>query len=164
MEFDEDVPQLETDSRNWSTWHKSVKTVIQEAGLYSYLNSTVSEPNRQLEATAKLILASGIPDSIFGSLLYLETTHDYYKYLTNQFNKSTVQLLQERLRKSKGCCDAEPQVAAHTRKTFGGPCQKCGECGHKACECRIVNIESEEVEEKPTRSCRKLRRCTESGS
>ena len=83
MEFDDDIPQLAMDGRNWSTWREKDKKVIKEAGLYSYLNGTVSEPNRQLEATAKLILASGIPDSIFGSLLYLETAHDYYKYLTN---------------------------------------------------------------------------------
>ena len=95
MEFDEDVPQLKTDGRNWSAWHESVTMVINKAGLYSYLNGTVSEPNRQLEATAKLILASGIPVSIFGSLLYLETAHDYCKYLTNRFDKSIVQPLQE---------------------------------------------------------------------
>ena len=83
MEFDDDIPQLATDGQNWSTWHEKVENVIKEADLHSYLDSTVSEPNRQLEATAKLILASGIPDSIFGSLLYLETAHDYYKYLTN---------------------------------------------------------------------------------
>ena len=95
MEFDDDIPQLAMDGQNWSTWREKVKTVIKVAGLYSYLDGTVSEPNRQLEATAKLILASGIPDSIFGSMLYLETAHDYYKYLTNRFDKSTVQLLQE---------------------------------------------------------------------
>ena len=64
MEFDDDIPQLAMDGRNWSTWREKVETVIKSAGLYSYLNGTVSEPNRQLEATAKLILASGIPDSI----------------------------------------------------------------------------------------------------
>ena len=114
MEFDDDIPQLTMDSRNWSTWHEKVKNVIKEAGLHSYLDSTVLEPNRQLEATAKLILASGIPDSIFRSLPYLETAHDSYKYLTNRFDKSTVQLLQERLQKIEGCRDAEPQVAVHT--------------------------------------------------
>ena len=97
MEFDEDVPQLETDGRNWSAWHESVTTVINKAGLYSYVDGTVSEPDRQLEAMAKLILTIGLPDSIFGSMLYLETAHDYYKYLTNRFNKSTVQPLQEQL-------------------------------------------------------------------
>ena len=95
MEFDEDVPQLEMDSRNWSAWHESVTTVINKAGLYSYVDGTVSEPDRQLEAMAKLILTIGLPDSIFGSMLYLENAHDYYKYLTNRFNKSTVQPLQE---------------------------------------------------------------------
>ena len=79
MEFDNNIPQLTTDGRNWSTWRKKVENVIKEAGLHSYLDGTVLEPNRQLEATAKLILASGILDSIFGSLLYLETAHDYYK-------------------------------------------------------------------------------------
>ena len=59
------------------------KKIIKEAGLYSYLDGTISEPDRQLEAMAKLILTIGLPDSIFGSMLYLETTHDYYKYLTN---------------------------------------------------------------------------------
>ena len=108
MEFDEDVPQLETDGRNWSAWHESVTMVINKAGLYSYVNGTVSEPDRQLKAMAKLILTIGLPDSIFRSMLYLETAHDYYKYLTNQFDKSTVQPLQERLRKLEGCCDAEP--------------------------------------------------------
>ena len=163
MEFNNNIPQLATDSRNWSTWHENVEMVIKSAGLYSYLDGTVSEPNRQLEATAKLILASGIPDSIFRSLLYLETTHDYYKYLTNRFDKSTVQPLQERLRNLEGCRDAEPQVAAHTQKTFDGACRKCGERGHKARECRTVSIESEEprVEEKPTRSRRKPRCRTE---
>ena len=141
MEFDNDIPQLATDGRNWSTWREKVENVIKEAGLHSYLDSTVLEPNRQLEATAKLILASGILDSIFESLLYLETTHDYYKYLTNRFNKSTVQLLQERLRKLKGCRDAEPQVAACTRKTFDGPCRKCSECNHKVRECGRVGVE-----------------------
>ena len=71
------------------------KKIIKEAGLHSYLDGTISEPDRQLEAMAKLILTIGLPDSIFGSMLYLETTHDYYKYLTNLFNKSTVQPLQE---------------------------------------------------------------------
>ena len=93
MEFDEDVPQLKTDGRNWSTWHKSVKMVINKAGLHSYLDSTVSEPDRQLEAMAKLILTIGLPDSIFGSMLYLTTAHDYYKYLTTQFDKPTLQPL-----------------------------------------------------------------------
>ena len=163
MEFDDDIPQLATDGRNWSTWCKSVENVIKSAGLYSYFDGTVSEPNRQLEATAKLILASGIPDSIFGSLLYLETAHDYYKYLTNRFDKSTVQPLQERLRKLEGCCDAEPQVAARTQKPFDGACRMCGERGHKAHECKTVSIESEEprVEEKPTGSRHKPRRRTE---
>ena len=69
--------------------------VINKAGLHSYPNGTVSEPNRQLEAMGKLILTIGLPDSIFGSMLYLKTAHDYYKYLTNRFDKSTVQLLQE---------------------------------------------------------------------
>ena len=114
MEFNDNIPQLATDGQNWSTWCKKVENVIKSAGLYSYLDGIVLEPNRQLEATAKLILASGIPDSIFGSLLYLETAHDYYKYLTNQFDKSTVQPLQERLQKSEGCHNAEPQVAACT--------------------------------------------------
>ena len=139
MEFDDDIPQLAMNGQNWSTWHKKVENVIKEADLHSYLDSTVSEPNRQLEATAKLILASGIPDSIFGSLLYLETAHDYYKYLTNRFDKSTVQPLQEQLRKPEGCRDAEPQVAARTRKTLDGACRKCSECGHKARECRTVS-------------------------
>ena len=83
MESDEVVPQLETDGRNWSAWHKSVTTVINKAGLYSYVDGTVSEPDRQLEAMAKLILTIGLPDSIFGSMLYLETARNYYKYLTN---------------------------------------------------------------------------------
>ena len=92
------------------------------AGLQLYLNSTVLEPNWQLEAAAKFILSSGLPDSMFGSLLHLETTHDYYKHLTNQFNKSTVQPLQEQLRKHKGCHNREPQVAVCTQKTFGRAC------------------------------------------
>ena len=71
--------------------------VINNAGLYSYVDGRVSEPDRQLEAMAKLILTIDLPDSIFGSMLYLETAHDYYKYLANRFNKSTVQPLQERL-------------------------------------------------------------------
>ena len=93
MEFNDDVPQLAMDGRNWSAWHKSVTTVINKAGLYSYVDGTVSEPDRQLEAMAKLILTIGIPDSIFGSLLHLETAHNYYKYLTTRFDKPTVQLL-----------------------------------------------------------------------
>ena len=163
MEFDEDVPQLEMDGRNWSAWDESVITVINKAGLYSYVDGTISEPDRQLEAMAILILTIGLPDSIFGSMLYLETAHDYYKYLTNRFDKSTVQPLQERLRKIEGCRDAEPQVAARTRKTFDGACRKCGERGHKARECGKVRVESGsvEVEEKPTRSHRKPRRRTE---
>ena len=32
---------------------------------------------------------------MFGSLLPLKTAHDYYKHLTNRFDKSTVQPLQE---------------------------------------------------------------------
>ena len=128
------IPTLEMDGRNWSTWCESVESVIKTAGLQSYLDGTVSEPNRQLEAAAKFILVSGIPDSMFGSLLHLETAH-YYKHLTNQFDKSTVQPLQERLRKREGCRDAEPQVAVRTRKAFDGACRKCGERGHKACEC-----------------------------
>ena len=50
-------------------------------------------------------------------------------------------------------------MAACTRKPFDRACRKCGECGHKARECRTVSIESEEprVEEKPTRSRHKLR-------
>ena len=83
MEFDDDIPQLTMDSRNWSTWREKAKKVIKEAGLYSYLNSTMLEPDRQLEATAKLILTIGLSDSIFRSMLYFETTHNYYKYLTN---------------------------------------------------------------------------------
>ena len=57
-------------------------------------------------------------------------------------------------------------MAARTRKTFDGACQKCGERGHKARKCRTVSIESEEprVEEKPTRSRHKPRHRTESGS
>ena len=97
MEFNDNIPQLATDGRNWSTWCENVEMVIKSAGLYSYLDGTVSEPNRQLKATAKLILTSGILDSIFGSLLHLEIAHNYYKYLTNQFDKSTGQLLQEPL-------------------------------------------------------------------
>ena len=93
MEFDDDIPQLATDGQNWSTWHESVKMVINKAGLYSYLDSTISEPDRQLEAMAKFFLTIGLPDLIFGSMLHLATTHDCYKYLKNQFNKSLVQLL-----------------------------------------------------------------------
>ena len=37
MEFNKDVPQLETDSQNWSAWHESVTTVINKAGLYFYV-------------------------------------------------------------------------------------------------------------------------------
>ena len=77
------IPTLETDGRNWSTWCESVKSVMKRAGLQSYLDGTVLEPNRQLEATAKFILTSGIPDSIFRSLLHLKTAHNYYKRLTN---------------------------------------------------------------------------------
>ena len=83
MEFDDDIPQLAMDSRNWSTWHENVETVIKSAGLHSYLDGTILEPNRQLKAMAKLILTIGLPDSNFRSMLYLETAHDYYKYLTN---------------------------------------------------------------------------------
>ena len=146
MEFDEDVPQLKMDGRNWSAWHESVTMVINKAGLYSYVDGTVSEPDRQLEAMAKLILTIGLPDSIFRSMLYLKTAHNYYKYLTNRFDKSTVQPLQERLRKIEGCCDAEPQVAVRTQKTFDGACRKCGERGHKARECGKVRVESGSVE------------------
>ena len=115
MEFDEDV------------YHNSKRTV--ETGLHGtkvsqrsstklvyismYVDSTVLEPDRQLEAMGKLILTIGLPDFIFRSMLYLKTAHNYYKYLTNRFNKSTVQPLQERLRKVEGCCDAEPQVVLH---------------------------------------------------
>ena len=108
MEFDDDIPQLAMDGQNWSTWHEKVEKVIKEAGLHSYLDGTILEPDRQLKAMAKLILTIGLPDSIFRSMLYLETTHDYYKYLTNRFDKSTVQLLQGRLQKIEGCRDAEP--------------------------------------------------------
>ena len=134
--------------------------VINKAGLYSYVDGTISEPDRQLEAMAKLILTIGLPDSIFGSMLYLETAHNYYKYLTNRFNKSIVQPLQEQLQKIEGCRDTEPQVAARTRKTFGRPCRKCGERGHKACECRTVSIESESsrVEEKGKKGQRAAKR------
>ena len=97
MEFDDDIPQLATDGQNWSTWREKVENVINKAGLYSYVDGTISEPDRQLEAMGKLILTIGLPDSIFGSMLYLETAHDYHKYLTNRFDKSTVQPLQERL-------------------------------------------------------------------
>jgi hypothetical protein len=142
MEFDDDIPHLATDGRNWSTWREKVEIVIEKAGLHSYLDGTVSEPDRQLEAMAKFILTIGLPDLIFGSMLHLTTTQDCYKYLTNRFDKPTVQPLQERLQKLEGCRDAEPQVAARTRKTFDRPCQKCGERGHKARECRIVGIES----------------------
>ena len=93
MEFDEDVPQLETDGRNWSAWHESVTTVINKAGLYSYVDGTVSEPDRQLEAMAKFFLTIGLPDIIFGSMLHLTTTHNCYKYLKNRFDKSLVQSL-----------------------------------------------------------------------
>ena len=79
MEFNEDVPQLETDSQNWSAWYESATMVINKAGLYSYVDGTVSEPNRQLEAMGKLILTIGLPDSIFRSMFYLKTAHDYYK-------------------------------------------------------------------------------------
>ena len=165
---DEDIyiSTLETVGRNWSTWCESVKSVIKRAGLQSYLDGTVSEPNRQLEATAKFILITGIPDLILGSLPHLTTAHDYYKHLTNRFDESTVQLLQEQLPKCEGCCDAEPQVAARTRKTFGGACRKCSKHGHKACECRAVGIKSQaaKAEEKLTRSCQKARRGMESPS
>ena len=79
MEFDDDIPQLTTDGQNWSTWCKKVEKVIKSAGLYSYLDGTVSEPDRQLEAMAKLILTMGLPDSIFGSMLYLETTTNIWQ-------------------------------------------------------------------------------------
>ena len=113
---DEDIyiPALETDGQNWSTWRESVESVMKRAGLQSYLDGTVSEPNKQLKATTKFILITGIPDLILGSLLHLETAHDYYKHLTNQLDKPTVQPLQERLRKRQGCRDAEPRVAACT--------------------------------------------------
>ena len=67
--------------------------VINKAGLHSYLDSTVSEPDRQLEAMAKFFLTIGLPDLIFGSMLHLATAHDYYKYLTTQFDKPTLQPL-----------------------------------------------------------------------
>jgi hypothetical protein len=142
MEFNDDIPQLATDGQNWSIWREKVETVIKEAGLHFYLDGTVSEPDSQLEEMTKFILTIGLPDLIFGSMLHLATAHDYYKYLTNRFDKPTVQPLHERLRKLEGCRDAEPQVAARTRKTFNGPCRKCGERGHTARECRIVGIES----------------------
>ena len=93
MEFDDDIPQLKMDSRNWSTWHEKVENVIKSAGLHSYLDSTISEPDRQLEAMAKFFLTIGLPDLIFGSMLHLVTAHDCYKYLTTRFDKPTVQLL-----------------------------------------------------------------------
>ena len=83
MEFDNDIPQLAMDGQNWSTWCEKVEKVIKEAGLQSYLDGTILDPDRQLKAMAKLILTIGLPDSIFGSMLYLKTAHDYYKYLTN---------------------------------------------------------------------------------
>jgi hypothetical protein len=95
MEFNDDIPQLAMDSQNWSTWHEKVEIVIEEAGLHSYLDNTVLEPDKQLEAMAKLILTIGLPDLIFGSMLHLTMAHDFYKHLTNQFDKSTVQPLQE---------------------------------------------------------------------
>jgi hypothetical protein len=45
MEFDDEIPQPPTDARSWSTWHEGVKTAIHNAGLRSYLDGTVSEPN-----------------------------------------------------------------------------------------------------------------------
>ena len=163
MEFDEDVPQLEMDGRNWSAWHESVTMVINKAGLYSYVDGTVLEPDRQLEAMAKFFLTIGLPDIIFGSMLHLTTTHDCYKYLKNRFDKSLVQLLRKRLQKVQVPGDAEPQVAARKPNGFNGPCRKCGEHGHKARECGKVRIESGSVavEEKPTRSRRKPKRRTE---
>ena len=163
MEFNEDVPQLETDGRNWSAWHKSVTTVINKAGLYSYVDGTVSEPDRQLEAMAKFFLTIGLPDIIFGSMLHLVTTHDCYKYLKNQFDKSLVQPLQRRLQEVQVPGDAEPQVAARNPNSFNGPCRKCGKRGHKAHECGKVRIELESVtvEEKLTGSRRKPRHHTE---
>jgi hypothetical protein len=90
MEFDNDIPQLTMDGRNWSTWCEKVKMVIKEAGLLSYLNGIVLDPDRQLEAMEKSILTIGLPDLILGSMLHLTTAHDHYKHLTNQFNKSTL--------------------------------------------------------------------------
>jgi hypothetical protein len=150
MEFDDDIPQLATDGRNWSIWHEKVEIVIEEAGLHSYLDGTVLEPDRQLEAMAKFILTIGLPDLIFGSMLHLTTAHDYYKYLTNRFDKPTVQML-ERRRKLEGCHDTEPQVAARTQKTFDRPCRKCGERSHKARECESAKVKSKaaKVENNP---------------
>jgi hypothetical protein len=143
MEFDDDIPQLATDGRNWSIWREKVEIVIEEAGLHSYLDGTVSEPDRQLEAMAKLILTIGLPDSIFGSMLHLTTAHDYYKYLTNRFEKSAVQPLRKRLREVQVPSDAEPQVAARKPKGFNRPCRKCGERGHKARECKSAKAKVE---------------------
>jgi hypothetical protein len=92
---------------------------------------------------AKLILTIGLPDSIFGSMLHLTTAHDYYKYLTNRFEKSTVQPLRKRLREVQVPSDAEPQVAACKPKGFNGPCRKCGERGHKARECKSAKAKVE---------------------
>ena len=51
------ISTLETEGWNWSTQHD-----IKTPGLESYLDSTVLEPNRQLKASTKFILASRIPD------------------------------------------------------------------------------------------------------
>ena len=54
-------------------------------------------------------------------------------------------------------------MAVHTRNRA---CWKCGKRGHKACKCGKVRVESGsiKVEEKPPRSCHKLRHRMESGS
>ena len=43
-------------------------------------------------------------------------------------------------------------MAVHKPNSFNGPCQKCGECGHKARECESVKVKSgsAKVEEEPT--------------
>ena len=84
MEFDNDIPQLAMDGRNWSTWCKKVEKIIKEAGLHSYLDGTILEPDRQLEAMATLILTIGLLDSIFGSMLYLETAHNYVLQISDK--------------------------------------------------------------------------------
>ena len=54
-------------------------------------------------------------------------------------------------------------MAVRTQKTFGGPCRKCSECGHKAHECKLVKVKSgsAKVEEEPTGNCRKPKCRTE---
>ena len=86
-----EIPALDTLGTNWIYWHGIVEQATMAEGLSQYLDGRVINPNPQLNALAKFIIISGIPDASILSFQVIDckTAFDMMSKLEDLFGKPT---------------------------------------------------------------------------